>query len=636
MMCRLRAALALALAIAIAATLSAATTALADDQYRINVLQADASGFPEIRVVATVADSSGDAAQGLRPADLQILEEGQPQVAATQLVADMAPVVLVIAVDTSGSMAGQPLADAQAAVVSLLRTLQPQDRAAIIAFNTEATVVQSLTSDREALVAATQRLTPAGNTALYDALDSSLALLAGTPANARTAVVLLSDGADNASRTSLAATLGRIRSQAHGLFVIGLGDRIDENALRAVAAGTPTGRLILAPTSASLTAIYTSLGKQLRTQYALSYRSTLTRPTRGAVTLTLRIQRDGATLGATTIEVPVPAAPPVEITPMENQGLPIGTVSPSTAPVGVALLGSAAAVSLVFGAYVGATRARERERRRRLQEFVGEHAEAGAPRRASATRSGVAALRRGAAPVGRFVPPSLISATSEHLARAGTPLGLTAVEFLALRVLVAAVLGVIGAALLALASARLDQAALGFLGGALLGYLLPSLVLGWRIRRRQHEILKALAPALDLLALSTAAGMTLDGAIAQVTQRWHTVLSDELRRFLAEVRVGGERRVALEAMARRIGLPEVSRLTTAIVQSDTLGVPIARVLQNQARELRQRRRQRAEQAARIAPVKMLFPMILLILPALFVVIIGPAVPQALEAMGALR
>ena len=120
--------------------------------------------------------------------------------------------------------------------------------------------------------------------------------------------------------------------------------------------------------------------------------------------------------------------------------------------------------------------------------------------------------------------------------------------------------------------------------------------------------------------------MTLDGALAQVTQRWKGPLSEELRRLLLEFNLGRGRRVALRALSSRTGVTEIARLVNALIQADSLGIPISRVLQEQAAALRTYRRQQAEESARTAPVKMLFPMIGLIFPALFVVILGPAVP----------
>jgi tight adherence protein C len=164
----------------------------------------------------------------------------------------------------------------------------------------------------------------------------------------------------------------------------------------------------------------------------------------------------------------------------------------------------------------------------------------------------------------------------------------------------------------------------------LAGIVIPSVWLDRTVKTRRQRIVLALPSVLDMLALSARAGMTFDGAVAQVAQRWKSPLTEEFGRMLSEFRMGRDRREALRDMASRTGVPEVSRFANAIVQADALGVPISRVLRDQALEMRTRRRQRAEEAARKAPIKMLFPMVGLIFPALFVVILGPAVPKLLD------
>jgi tight adherence protein C len=165
--------------------------------------------------------------------------------------------------------------------------------------------------------------------------------------------------------------------------------------------------------------------------------------------------------------------------------------------------------------------------------------------------------------------------------------------------------------------------------GALIGYVLPSVAVGWLGRRRKSAIRRALPGSLDMLALSVEAGLSLDGAFSQVAHRWRTPLSEEFRSVLLEFQMGRDRRQALQDMGQRTGLSDVIRFTTAVVQADLLGVPLAGVLFEQAADIRLRRKQRAEDLARKAPVKMLFPMVVLIFPALFVVILGPAVPRLL-------
>src|SRR6266566_3804588 len=136
----------------------------------------------------------------------------------------------------------------------------------------------------------------------------------------------------------------------------------------------------------------------------------------------------------------------------------------------------------------------------------------------------------------------------------------------------------------------------------------------------------ALGPIVFLVRGGTES-VVIDGAIAQVVLRWKNPLSEELRRLLLEFQMGRDRRQALRELARRTALPDVGRFVNAVIQADTLGVGLAKVLQDQALELRTKRRQRAEELARLAPVKMMFPMVLLIFPALFLVILGPAFPR---------
>jgi tight adherence protein C len=163
--------------------------------------------------------------------------------------------------------------------------------------------------------------------------------------------------------------------------------------------------------------------------------------------------------------------------------------------------------------------------------------------------------------------------------------------------------------------------------GIAAGYAVPGFLVGSLARRRKKAIQRALIPSLDMLALSAEAGLAFDGAISQVVQRWKNPLSAELRRLLLQFQMGRDRKEALRELARRTDVPDIAKFVGAVIQADTLGVGLAKVLHDQAIELRTKRRQRAEEQARLAPVKMMFPMVLLIFPALFVVILGPAVPK---------
>ena len=232
-----------------------------------------------------------------------------------------------------------------------------------------------------------------------------------------------------------------------------------------------------------------------------------------------------------------------------------------------------------------------------------------------------------AGPILRFTPTTVISSTREQLIHAGVNMG--PVEFLGLRGVVASVGLVAGA--IAATSEDLPswlRPLLPFITAAL-GYALPGIFLSRIVSGRQKTIRRALVPTLEMLSISIEAGLAFDGAIAHVSQRFKNPLSDELRRMFVEFQMGRTRRQALTDFAARIGLLQVDRFVQTVIQGEALGVPLSRSLADQAVELRNAQRQAAEAAARTAPIKMMFPLVLLILPALFIIILGPTVATLL-------
>jgi tight adherence protein C len=164
-------------------------------------------------------------------------------------------------------------------------------------------------------------------------------------------------------------------------------------------------------------------------------------------------------------------------------------------------------------------------------------------------------------------------------------------------------------------------------GFGLLGFRLPTFWLKRRIKARQNQILKTLPDALDLLTICVEAGLGLDGAILEVVNKWDNALSDEFATVLAELKMGRSRREALRGLAERTELQEIRTFTSAMVQADELGMGIARPLALQAQQMRMRRRQRAEKLAHEAGIKIVMIMGLFIMPALFLIILSPAVIQ---------
>jgi tight adherence protein C len=150
------------------------------------------------------------------------------------------------------------------------------------------------------------------------------------------------------------------------------------------------------------------------------------------------------------------------------------------------------------------------------------------------------------------------------------------------------------------------------------------------VKERQEEIQKFLADAIDILAISVEAGQGFDGALSTLSSRKQNALTAEFDRFRLEVQAGKGRRDAFRDLALRTGVEDLNAFVAAMIQADQLGIGIAQVLRSQSVELRIKRRQRAEEKARKAPIKMLFPLIFLMFPSLFIVILGPAVPTLMN------
>ena len=162
------------------------------------------------------------------------------------------------------------------------------------------------------------------------------------------------------------------------------------------------------------------------------------------------------------------------------------------------------------------------------------------------------------------------------------------------------------------------------LGGAGVGFLLPELQIRGKIRRRQTNIVRALPDALDLLVICVEAGLGFDMAMGKVYEKWDNDLAVAFGRVLREIQLGKLRRDALRDMSARMDVPDVTAFVAAIVQADQLGVSMGRILRVQSDQMRVKRRQRAQEKAHQAPVKMMIPMVLLIFPSIWIVLLGPA------------
>jgi tight adherence protein C len=231
----------------------------------------------------------------------------------------------------------------------------------------------------------------------------------------------------------------------------------------------------------------------------------------------------------------------------------------------------------------------------------------------------------------KLAPSKARAEAERQLELAGRPYGWGAAEFFGLRLFVAVLFGVFVFLITAIAP-NVDPT-LKWLSpfiGAALGFFLPLLWLRSKINARKKEIIKSLPDAMDLLTIAVEAGMGFDGALQKVAEKWDNQLSRAFGKVVQEMRLGLIRREALRNMSNNMDVPDVTSFVAAIIQADQLGVSIAKILRVQSEQMRVKRRQRAEEQANKAPIKMLFPMVFLIFPALFVVLLGPAVLIIME------
>ncbi|RIK29954.1 MAG: type II secretion system protein [Anaerolineae bacterium] len=234
----------------------------------------------------------------------------------------------------------------------------------------------------------------------------------------------------------------------------------------------------------------------------------------------------------------------------------------------------------------------------------------------------------------RFTPQKLIQDTARQFELAGHPWPIDAPTFLAIRFILAVVLGGLTIAYVAYAPAANPTDNFLYIGGAIFGgFFVPHLMLTSRVTRRQSEIRKAMPDALDLLTICVEAGLGFDAALSRVSEKWENELSLAFARTIREIQLGKTRREALRDMADRLGIPEMSSFVAAIIQSEMLGVSMARVLRIQSDQMRVKRRQRAEEAAHKAPVKMIIPMALLIFPSIMIIILTPAAISIYATLG---
>ena len=592
--------------------------------------------YPRIIVRFSASTVDGTPISSLKADQIHIWENGAAQpLSDFYSLRETGPDLWVaLAVDVSGSMNDDnKLVQAKEAAKAFVSRLRPRDRTTVITFNDKVAVQLQPTGDPAVLRRAIDGLQASGSTRMNDGLARAVSEILRAPQGARRAVILLSDGEDTDSQATLEAALGPALDARLPVYTIGLGGDAKGEILSSIASQTKA-RYYAAPRATDLDQAFKLLSGQLSSQYEAWWDSKTTAPS--GVTVSGRLQLDVP--GGSPVEsafsyvVPVtlkPPTPPEHLVPGQLRAVERPSAGLELPPWGPALAALLAAAG-VYLAFHGATL---RLTRSRLHERLGVFVSTVLGERARVTHS-KQTQRESLRPVvlrlarlsHRLMPTRLLDDLRHRLVLAGRPSGWHFSQFLATKLILAAMM--IGAAYLLAAASQVELPIFLLLCAALagLGWYLPHVWLGGQIRARQKAIQRALPDALDLMTVGVGAGLSLDGAVLEIVQKSNNQLSQELANFLAEMRMGRSRREALQGLDARTGVEDIKVLVASLIQADELGMSLSETLVVQADQMRMRRRQRAEELAHKATVKMMIPMVTLIFPALFIVIIGPAVP----------
>jgi tight adherence protein C len=622
------------LATAFLALLGGASSARADEP--LEVLEVRADSFPRVvvRLNTRMTDAEAPLPSELRPEQLRVLEDGQPQpsVDLYQIRSPLTPASLVLAIDVSGSMASQDrLPQAREAAKTFLNLLRPSDRAAVVSFNNQVTLRQDFTADRRLLARTIDGLTAQGNTRLYDALSMSVARVKSVRGNG-SAVVLLTDGEDTESASGVEEGIATAAQAGVQVYTIGLGQEVKADVLQRIAQETG-GRFYHAPRGEDLNYVFRLISQRLTAEYEVFWISRQPVVPGREVPVQISINAPGLSGAAAGFKYPNPNflrfQPPSAVVSGVLPAVP-SVAAPSLQAVTIAgLLAGLAAALLYAGFVLPRTR---RHLATRLATYLGGGNGAELPLSLGSAlgsrRARVSPLTDASARVAaRLLPRRQLWRLRRMLIQAGLPRDHHLRLFLAAELALAALM--IGVAYVLVRVRGFDErgpvvvivlvAAL-----ATLGFYLPYLWLRRKIEQRRKALTRALPDALDLMAIGVSAGLSLDGAILEIVEKWENELTRELGQVLNEVRMGASRRQALFNLVERTQLEDLRLIVAALIQAEELGTNISETLAVQAEQLRIRRRQRAEELARKAPVKMLIPLVFMIFPALWVVILAPA------------
>ena len=546
----------------LALVMVSALPAGADDG--LSIREVDAAAAPEVDVTLSLAESTAVTAE-----DLQLFEDGVPVTTFTVSPLDVAgrPVDVVLALDTSGSMLGEPLAAAVDAALRFVGSVPPQVRIGLVTFADRPVVVQRLTDDRGAVLAALDGVAAVGETSLYDGVSKATTLFSE---DAQRNIILLSDGGDTASAGTLDQAVASAASAEASVFSIGWRTtETDISALRTLA--RESGGRYASAGSADVAAIYAGLAAELSNQYVVSYASD--RQQGGEVSITVK-----AAWGTDTTVVLFPEAEVPEPAPARPEP---DAYRPPLLRGGWGLIVSA---GLVFAAVLAILLAvfdvPLRRRRRRMLE-----------RRMGAGRSGPAADQEETGGAAAWIPEPFAAAGQMVAESAGfaerldrrleqSGLSLRPGEFVAGAFLAA----VVGGA----AAGLLFQSVMWGLTGAVVAALIPISALAMAARRRLNALQAQVVDVLMIIASSLRAGHSFLQALDMVSKEIAEPAAGEFSRAVSEIRLGRSVDEALSALGDRMASDDFEWAMMAVNIQREVGGNLAEVLDTVAETLRDR------------------------------------------------
>jgi tight adherence protein B len=541
-----------------ALVLPAAALAQPADQ-TVHIRGVDEHGFPTVALTLSVGGAGTLSAQ-----DVAIAENGVPVrlISLQPLEQTGRKIDVVLAIDTSKSVAGEPLATAVAAAKTFIEQLPSGVPVGIVTFARTPRVTQPITANHSEALFSLSSLTTHGGTALYDAVSLAAGLFTGP---AQHNLIVLTDGSDTVSQATLQSAVATAKGDGVTVFSVGLGDHVDQDVLQTLA--TQTGGTYSPATEASVTDIYRRLSGELSHQYVVTYRS----PSRAGAQVSIAVTVAGASDTALAL-TPIAA-------PATGSGSRLPTLT-GTVGLAVVLVLTFLTVFLLFIMILGANlrASRQRELTRRMLVMEGHPHQAAAPQRPD---TGLAA----------WIPEPLVQA-AERVAAAGGFSGTLEQKLeqagLSLRVgeLVAATIlaGMVGVVL----GGLILQSWLFALVFGVAAATIPAVLLSMAINRRTSRLQGQLADVVNILASSLRAGHSFFQAIDMVSKEIGEPAGPELQRVVAEIRLGRPVDQALNAMAERVGSDDFQWAVLAVNIQREVGGNLAEILDTVAETVRER------------------------------------------------